>query len=304
MASTNAYKGLAGYNTAFDALSQQQDSLGSNDRAGLDKRLESVGNEFSTLFANLVGRAPNTYELNQFFRDSGGSVILNSPMGRSESNATDVNNQIRQYVGDAFQKTAQDYATEQLKGQQSQADDLANLFRTQGNKAISDTESSLLDYQSKLFDRLRPNLITSLKAQGLLDTGGMNEALAGQQGDLANSAANYVAQLKLQNENAANAISFGGAAAPYYFQQANIVNTPDYLKQQGNMALSANTNTFMDNLNFNHQMALIHQQAQDQMGMQPSFLRTLGQSTANGLGAGFGKAMGEGAQAGLMSMMG
>lgn len=291
------YTGLSGYQTAQQQLLQgQAASAGNNAAAGdITNRLHSVGDEFSNLFTNLVGRAPTDDELSQFFSQSGGSVIANSPLQRSETNPTDVRNQIAQYVGDTFQGAAKDYATQQLTAQQGQANSLADLFRTQGNSAISDTENSLLDYQTKLFNQIRPGLITSLQAQGLLNTGGMDEALAGQQADLANQGSQYIANLKLQNDQAANQISFGGASAPYYYQQGLISQQPGQLAAAGEGALAANTNTFMDNMNYQHQLGLIQAQAQAQQGLQPSFFRTLGQSFGTSMGNSMGQWFGPGA---------
>lgn len=243
-------------------------------------------NNFTSQFTNSVGRAPTQDEINVFLHNfvapNAGNII--EPGSAQSQNST---NYIQQFVGQNYQKAAQDYATQQLQDQQTQANSLADLFRTQGNAAISDTEQSLLDYQSKLFDKLRPNLITSLQSQGLLDTGGMNEAVAGVQGDLANNASNYIAQLKYQNDQAANQIAFGGASAPYYYKQGTITQNPNTLLDSGNTATAFNNNTFLDNLNYQHQLDLIKAQTQAQESLQPSFLRTFGQSTAQNLGAWF-----------------
>ncbi len=256
--------------------------------------LSHAGDVFTSSFTNMVGRAPNSAELQQFYSQwAAQNKAVTNP-----GNDLQLTNGVQQFVGNNFSGAAKDYATQQLQDQQGQANSLADLFRTQGNNAISGTEQSLLDYQSKLFDRLRPNLITSLKSQGLLDTGGLNEAVAGIQGDLANNASSYIAGLKYQNEQGANQIAFGGAAAPYQFQQQQITGQPDFLNAVGGGATSFNNNTFMSNLDFQHQMALAHQQAQDQRGLQPSFLRTLGQSTANGIGSNLTQWLGPGAYSG------
>lgn len=291
------YTKLSGYDTAYQQLLKQQQGFGSNATGDLTNRLGAVGDEFTNLFTNMVGRAPTQDELNQFFHQSAGQTIANSAggLGRSETDSQGVRNNVAQYVGDTFQKQAQDTATAQLKGQQDQANSLADLFRTQGNSAINTTQQSLLDYQSKLFDRLRPNLITSLQSQGLLNTGGMDEAIAGVQGDLANNASQYIAQLQLANQQGANQIAFGGASAPYYFQQGQIANQPSQMMAQAQGALGTNNNTFMSNLDYSHQLGLINAQANAQSSLQPSFLRTLGQSTAQGLGSNLTQWFGPGA---------
>lgn len=284
---SSPYQDLSGFQDAYAKIAAQQVGLGSGDRPGLVTRLNDVASQFKTQFKNLVGRDPTNDEINQFYQQSGGNVIANSPSGRSENNTTDVRNQIVQYVGDSFQQQAKDYATQQLTGQQGQANQLADMFRTQGRAAISSTEQNLMDYQQKLFEKLRPNLITSLDAQGLLDTGGLNQALAGAQQNLADNAQGYLIDANMHNEQGANQIAFGGASAPYYFQQNQIMQQPGYLQQAGQNALSSNNATYMDNLNYAHQLGLIQAQMKAQQELQPSFLRTFSQSTGQNLGANF-----------------
>lgn len=287
-----AYNDLSGYQTAYDQLLKQQQGMGSSATSDLDMRLNAVGDQFTQLWTNLVGRAPTSEELNGFMGSQAGNIIANSPLGRSESNPTDVRNQIAQYVGDTGQKASQDYATQQLEAQQGQANNLAELFRSKGKEAISATESSLLDYQQRLFERLRPNLITSLQSQGLLNTGGLNQAVAGAESDLALDGSNFIRQANFDNDQAANAIAFGGASAPYNFQQGNIMNQPNNLLQQGQNALNANTNTFMSNLAYQQQLGLMAQQNKYQRE-NSSFLRTLGTSFAGGLGSSAGTNLGK-----------
>lgn len=279
-----AYNNLSGYQSAYQRLAEQQSSLGSNARADLDMRLNQVGSQFSTMFKNLVGRDANETELNQFFTESGGNIIYNSPLGRSEADTLNVRNQIGTYVGDTFQGAANDNAEQQLKGQQAEANSLADLFRTQGRQAISDTESGLLDYQQRLFERLRPNLITSLQAQGLLNTGALSQSIAGAQGDLATAAQGQLLDMRYQNEQGANAIAYGGASAPYMFKQQQIMNQPSMFQQSGADALNRAFQTYTQNLDFQQRSAMMNQQASLQRGMQPSFLQTLGQSAATSLG--------------------
>lgn len=280
-----AYNDLSGYQTAYQQLLKQQQAYGSSATQDLDMRLNAVGDQFTQLWTNLVGRAPTSDELNSFMGSQAGNIIANSPLGRSEANTTDVRNQIAQYVGDTGQKAAQDYATTQLEAQQGQANNLAELFRTKGREAISSTEASLLDYQQRLFERLRPNLITSLQAQGLMNTGGLNQAVAGAQSDLATEGSNFIRQANYENDQAANSIAFGGASAPYEFAKANIMNQPNNLMMQGQNALGANTNTFMSNLDYQHKLGLIGASRQNSGN---SFLKTLGNSAATSLGSSLG----------------
>lgn len=290
---TGQYKDLSGYQPAFESIFNG----GGFDQHQADvtnQRLTDLGGQFSSQFTNLVGRAPTKDELNQFFQQSAGGIIKNSPGGMPEGDSTNVRNQIVNYVGDNFNKAAQDFATQQLTDQQGQASSLADLFRTQGRQAISNTESGLLDYQQRLFERLRPNLITSLQAQGLLNTGGLNEALAGAQKDLGTAAQGALLDANLNNENQANAIAYGGAAAPYLFKQNAITQQPGYLQSTGADALNRAFQTYTQNLDFNNQMRLANFNSMLTKNSQPSFLRTLGQSTATSLGTSLGQWAGPG----------
>lgn len=260
---------------------------------GFTSQVNQDMQKFASQFENYVGRAPTQDEVqkfrDQFILPNVAGIRYDAGTGFNSNIATHIN----EFLGNNFQQAANDTATQKLQGQRAQANSLADLFRNQGNQAISSTESSLLDYQSKLFDRLRPNLITSLKAQGLLDTGGMNEALAGQQGDLANAGSNYIAQLKLQNDQAANNIAFSGASAPYQFQQSQIMNQPGTMMTQGQNAMNQNYDTLTNSLNYGHQLGLIGAQARAQENMRPSFLRTMGQSFANNMGQQGAQAVGQ-----------
>jgi hypothetical protein len=304
------------YNGAYQTLLQQVQGLHSDSgyaRQMIGTRLNTATDQFKSSFSNLVGRDPTQDEINQFLSQSAGSLITssNGGTGRSENDQQSILNQINQFVGQNFHKAAQDYATQQLQDQQGQWQGLADTARSQGNDAINNVQSSLLDYQSKLFDRLRPNLLTSLKAQGLLDTGGLNEAEAGVQGDLANNASQYIAGLKYQNETNANNISLGGKAAPIQFAQSNATGQPDYLTGVSNGAMGFNNGTYMDNLNYQHQLGLIGAQTSAQASLQPSFMRTLGQSFASNFGSTVGSNVGNqivpsggGKSTGFMSMLG
>lgn len=241
---------------------------------------------FSAQFQNLVGRAPTSDEQSAFVNQY---VIPNTNNLTNAGSAQRQNTSqyVNDYINTYNQGAAKDYATQQLTSQQGEANRLGDLFQSQGKSAINDTEQTLLDYQSKLFDKLRPNLITSLQAQGLLNTGGMNEAFAGKAKDLADSAGSYLADANLQNDQQANAIRFGGASAPYQYQQGNILSSVPYLQQMGQQASTNGFNTFMSNLDYSHQLGLIGAQTNAQRGLQPSFLRTFGQSAANSFGNNF-----------------
>lgn len=287
------------YNDAYQSLIQQLQGLHSDSAPAeqvVKGRLDSAVSQFQSSFYNLVGRQPTDDETNQFLQQNASSTISNANggNGQSEKDPQSVLNSINQFVGQNFQQAANQYATQQLTDQQTQANSLGDLYQQQGDAAINTTQQSLFDYQSKLFDQLKPNLLTSLKSQGLLDTGGLNDAIAGVQGDLANNASNYIAQLQLQNTQGANQIRFGGAAAPYQYQQNLITQQPGQLATAGSNAATFNNSTFMDNLNYQHQLGLVGAQTQAQASLQPSFLRSFGQSAANSLGQNFNFNQGSG----------
>lgn len=277
-------------------------------RAGLDRRYQVVSedqarsnasavfSQFDSQFRNLVGRDPNEDERSQFYNQvlrsnkDFGSVYT---PGASESGTLfDLLPQTQAFVSGNFQRSAEEQALAELESQKAQANSLAELFRTQGRTAIADTEKSLLDYQSRLFERLRPQLMVSLQSQGLLNTGGLNEALAGQQADLANEAGRYVADLNYQNDTAANQIAFGGQQAPYLFQQGQALNRVPWMQQQGQNALQTSLAQRQGELDFTRQLQLLQTQAQMQRDMRPSFLSNLGNSfvtsAGNSLGQWFG----------------
>lgn len=254
---------------------------------------EAIANEINNrqslykgLFESLVGRAPNETELRQIY----GAV---APRDALASGNADQNTQLRnvasQYIGDTFQGAAKDYAHDQLVAQQGEANRLADMFRTQGRQAINDTEASLMDYQQRLFERLRPNLITSLQSQGLLNTGGLNQAVAGAQGDLATAAQGQLMDQRLQNEQQANAIAFGGASAPYEYQKNQIMNQLPYMQAQGQSALNQNFQTYMANLDYNNRMSLLRQ---SQGGGKGGFFQQMGNSLAPALGSQLGQNLG------------
>lgn len=247
------------------------------------QKLGELANDFEGAFTNLVGRSPNAAEFQQMFSTIG-PQIANSPGGFQNTAGQDILNQIQQYVGNSYQQTAKDFATQQLQNQVGQARDLADQYRQMGTQALDSTKQYLLDYQNQLFNRLQPQIITSMQAQGLLNTGGYNEAMAGAQKDLAAQAQGYLADANLQMQNQANQIAFSGAASPYYYQQANIMNQVPYLQQQAANAMNFQNQNYFNNQAFGQQMALQNNYFKNMQDMQPSFLRTLGQGFADSFG--------------------
>jgi len=255
-------------------------------------KVNNLTTDFSNSFQNLVGRAPTQDELSQFVTQY---VIPNTNdlANPGSTKSQDPNTYINSFVGNTFQQQAKDYATQQLQNQQSQATDLANQYRTMGQQALDSTSQYLQNYDQQLFNRLQPQILTSLQSQGLLNTGGLNEALAGAQKDLAGQAQGYLADANLQMQNQANQIQFGGASAPYQYQQANILNQVPYMQQQAGISQNNAQNTFMNQLQFQDQLALQSNYFKNMQDMQPSFMRTLGQSFAGGFGNSVGSGLGQ-----------
>lgn len=282
---------LSRMNQALYDTSNGGKGLTGQNRSDYADQMLNYRNMFSSSFKNLVGRDPTSAELDQFTNQY---LVPNAADLHEKGSAKvqDPYTYLNQFISNNFQGAAKDYATQQLTQQQGQANDLANLFRTQGQQALNTTENSLLDYQQKLFEKLRPQLLTSLQSQGLLDTGGLNTAVAGAQKDLANSVQPWLAQQQLQNEQQANAIAFSGASAPLQYQQSNILNSVPYLQSTGQQAMNQGYNTFLTNLNFQNQLALQNNAARLQADAQPSFLRTLGQGFAGNLGGSLGYGLG------------
>jgi hypothetical protein len=249
------------------------------------KQLEGATSTFSNLFRQLVGRDPNETEVGQLYQQ-----VYADPrkFGESFGQGT-TNDWLRDFVGTNFQRAAEDQTKVELQNQQVEANRLADLFRTQGNTTAGTLEGQLSDFVQRTFEKVRPNLITSLQAQGLLNSGGLNQSLAGQAGDLTKNAQDIVADYRLQNEQQANEIAFGGASAPYQFQQMMAMNRIPNLQQQSQDAITRGFQSQMQQNAYQNQLGLLAAQRNATKSLQPSFLRTLGQSTAQSMGNSFGQ---------------
>lgn len=259
-------------------------------RPQYDTQINAALADFSGQFKNLVGRDPTVEERGAYL----GNLVGSSGLDAFRNNrGLELNALTSQYIGYQYADEANRIAQEQLVGQQGEANRLADLFQTQGNTAINNTEGALLDYQNRLFERLRPNLITSLQAQGLLNTGALNTSIAGAQGDLAAAGSEEMRNLRLQNEQQANAIRFAGQSAPYEFQQQQILNRPGMLQQQANTGLANAYNTFTNQLNFQNQQALMRLQQQLQPRQSGGFFKNLGSALAPSFGTSLGGSLGK-----------
>jgi hypothetical protein len=288
MASTliDQYSYTPGYHQAYENLDKSHDGWGNN-----SNNLTQAALAFNNQFRNLVGRDPTPDEANQFYS----SVLAPNANLYGDANSQQyqaLGDTVNSFVNNNFQGAIQDTVNKQLTSQQGEANRLADLFRTQGNQSINNVEQGLLDYQSKLFEKLRPQLLTSLQAQGLLNTGGLNEALAGQQGDLARDAANQVADLRYQNEQGANQIAFGGASAPYQFQQQTALGMLPFAQQQAQNSLSNLFQQRFAQQQFGNQLELQRNANAMQQDNQPGLLGRLGQGFTTSFGASAGQNLG------------
>jgi len=244
--------------------------------------LTQYGDQFAALFKNYVGRDPDGTEVDQFF----GSVV--APQGKFEDQQK-LRDRTATFVGDTFKQAAEDQSLNELKAQQGQANDLASLFRKQSNDTLATYESGLMGFTQKLMERVRPNLITSLQAQGLLNTGGLNQALAGQESDFANNASQQVNDLRLQQNQQADAIAFGGASAPLAYQQAQSLNRVPNLMQAGQQGLMNAYGTQSQSNLFAQQMNYLNRQGQLQQRQKTGFGSVFGNALAQSLGSSLGK---------------
>src|SRR6185369_690858 len=157
--------------------------------------LDRYANTFTQMFKDKVGRDPTANEYDTFFKQ----VVATDQPWAAPTDFNRATEETKGTLADFFTTAAQEQA--QKKAQEAAAaqvapgsafDQWANSYRN----SISGVEQSLADFQSRLMEKIRPQLLTSLKAQGLLDTGALNTAFAGTAGDLTSAAQNYIAQAR------------------------------------------------------------------------------------------------------------
>lgn len=250
---------------------------------------------FANQFKNLTGRDPNAEEYNTFFQEV---IVPMQPWLKTPDQlqvsqlATDT---INKNFSSVVQQAAEDKAKQQAEAAVAPGSAF-DIWQSSYNKAISDTELQLQDFQQKLFEKLRPNLLTSLQAQGLLDTGALNTAFAGAAKDLGESAQNYLAGVKSQAASDIAGKKYAIQSSPSNFALQNTFGVPGNLSAYGQQALQ---NAF----NYNQQMNLANLQNAFQKEMlasqgKSSPLSQLGGlfvgSLAGGLGSSLGKSWGQG----------
>lgn len=244
-------------------------------------QLNSGLGTFNSLFKQLVGRDANEGEQAQFFD----TVQTNAKQFGDTFAQGTTNDYLKDFVSSRYQRQAEDQINQELVGQQDEANKLADLFRQQGSQTATSLEGQLQDFVKRTYEKVRPNLITSLQSQGLLNSGALDTAFAGKFSDLASEAQNQVSDYRRGVEEQANAIAFGGAAAPYNFKQATTLNRLPYLQNQGESSITRLFQNQMQQNAFANQMAMLNRQATLQREAQPSFLRTMGQGFAGSFGS-------------------
>ena len=256
------------------------------DAGRLKMELDYRSNLFRSQFRNLVGRDPTDEESRRMFTEIAPTAGLGTHDQYTQQQLRDTT---AQYVGDTFSRQAEQQVNQELQGQQAEANRLGDLFVTQGNQTADKLSTQLQDFVQRTFEKIRPNLITSAQAQGLLNSGALDMQFAGAAKDLASSAQDKVFDYRMGMEDQANQIRMGGAMAPYQFQQAQALGRMGNLQGQSQNAIQQLFQQRMSEQSFQNQMGLQNNAMRIQQSLQPSFLRTMGQSTASSLGNSFGQ---------------
>ena len=212
---------------------------------------------FKNQFQNYVGRDPKPEEYNQFFKFLGQqgpwAQEVTAFSGKIGPETTGL-------IKDYYTREAQNEAQKQLETQTQAAiapNSAFDVWQNSYRNTLSDVEKSLSDYQTKLFEKLRPNLITSLQAQGLLNSGALNEAFAGAGKDLASEAANQIANARGAVEQDIANQRYQLASAPTSYQLSNTANNPANLINSGQQALQNVWQGVLQQNEFNNQRRLL-----------------------------------------------
>lgn len=254
--------------------------------------IKGYGDQFALQFKNAIGRDPTPAEYNTFFQQ----VVLPLDITSHTPESLDVQQRATNLLNTAFSRTAQDEAQKKLEEQSNAAvapGSAFDVWQQSYRNSLNDVEKSLTDYQTRLFEKIRPQLITSLGAQGLLNTGALNEAFAGAAGDLASANSDYLASAKgAINQDIANQ-RYSLESAPTSYRIANTVNTPTNLTSSGQQALQ---NVWQNILTQNYlelQNAYQNQLLDKQYAQNPSVLSQYGGLILGGIAGGLGSAYGK-----------
>ena len=269
----------------------QQKAYGYNDtnlRKTVSDQVKEYGNMFQQQFNNFVGRDPTADEYNQFFQ----TVVMGEQPWKTPFNATQARQDTTGFLNQTYQQTAQQEAQKKLQDQATAAVAPGSAFDTwqkQYTQSANDLQSNLIDYQSRLMDKIRPQLITSLQSQGLLNSGALNETFAGATTDMTNAAGQAAASAKAQAAQDIANQRFGIMSNPSNVANQFYANSVPNLQGTGQNALNQVYQNY-SNLNSigaqgNIQQNLLNQQYAN----QPSVLQQLGGQLAGGFVSNAGK---------------
>ncbi len=287
----NPFKG-----TPYEGSQQLQDMLKSYSTAGKGpaqgaKEIQAYATTFQQMFNSAVGRDPTAQEYDQFF----GNVVQNDQPWSKPLDQTQLRQETSGLLSQFYQGEAQKTAEQKLKDASAAAVAPGSAFDTwqqayQGS--LNDVEKSLTDFQTRLFEKIRPNLITSLKSQGLLDSGALNQAFSGAAGDLASATSNYMANARMGAATDIANQKYGLMSAPTTYQLNTASSNPANLSATGQSALQNvygnMVNTNLANMNYNNQRSLLEQQYSN----QPSLLSQYGGLILGGAAGGAGQKFG------------
>lgn len=257
------------------------------------QQVSGYADDFRQQFQNKVGRPPNESEYAIFFKSLGAA----GPWGQESTGFATKNKEMtRGLISDYFSSTAEEEATKRAEAMANKAvapGSAFDVWQNQYRDSLNTVEKSLMDYQTRLFEKLRPSLITSLNTQGLLNSGALNKAFAGAASDLADTSSSYLANARgAVDQDIANQ-RYGIMKAPGDFALSSNFNRIPNLYSSGQTALNNVFNSYLQDQNFQNQMKLMESQRQE----QPSLLATLGGQILGGAAAGYASRFGRPAAA-------
>lgn len=279
---------LANFDTAAKGLFGIPGSnYNANDFSRYVQQISDHVDQFSNLFKNSVGRDATDEEKNKFLTD----YITPNAQHLSDPNyaqGNQVRNDIGQYIGDTFQQTAQDVATQKTKDLEGQYGSLADQYLAMGQKSLGNLSDDLKTFSTSLFEKLRPQLNLAAQAGGYADSGGQTLQEQGALKDLATQAQGTLAGAKYDVESNANNIRLGGQAAPLSLASSFAANTPYAVENLGTGALNYNNTNSLANSRYLQQLGLMDAQGRlterTIENTNPSFGRTLSQNFAKSFG--------------------
>jgi hypothetical protein len=284
---TGAFSGAG----SLRALTDQYRNAG----VGIDetqRQIKDFALVFENQFKNFVGRGPTTDEFDQFFR----SVVMPAQAWKAPLNQTELRQNTSTLLSDFYSGAAEEEALNKSRRLASEAIAPGSAFDTwqgQYRQSLSDTEKSLADYQTRLFEKLRPQLLTSLQAQGLLNTGALNEAFAGASKDLSDEAQRYIVGARSAAEADIADRRYQIQSSPDNFALQNTFNAVPNLQAAGQNALQNVWGGIMQQKDFDNQMRLLERQSELQRSSRPSALSQYAGLILGGAAGGFASGLGQ-----------